>query len=70
MNPAILDDYRNETPKTQAALLIDEAIIGLTCAYELLDHSSHEKVEAYKLAKLIKPHVATLKKYISTASDV
>lgn len=61
--PAILNDYREEPVNTRTALMIYEAITGLECVYELLEHAHQEPVQAHKIALLMKPHIANLKNH-------
>ncbi len=59
--PAILNDYRDEPVNTRTALMINEAITGLECIYELLEHAHQEPIQAHKLAMAIKPHIVSLR---------
>lgn len=55
--PILLDEYRGLPTKQQASLMISESVTGLEGLTELLEAAGREKVEAEKVAKLMKLHV-------------
>lgn len=67
--PILLDEYRDLPTKQQASLMIDESVTAMECLTELLEAAGREKVEANKVAKLMKLHVNNIQAWSIEASE-
>lgn len=67
-NPILLDEYRDLPSKEQASLMIDESMTAMEGLTELLEAAGREKVEADKIAKLMKLHVNNIHAWTVKAS--
>ncbi|RUO28191.1 hypothetical protein [Aliidiomarina sanyensis] len=67
--PILLDEYRDLPTKQQASLMIDESVTAMECLTELLEAAGSEKVEADKVAKLMKLHVNNIQAWSIEASE-